>query len=505
MDDSDDNTDNAKNIFGFKKKKNTNNNDYDEVDWDNQDNMDLRNLEEANLYHQKPQRKPKNTNSFPKDSDSLDEETDDTPQRRNINDYQNDDDDDYNEDEQYKNRKFYDKDKPQNTLSKLIFKIVFALIIIIIAAIILLNQTSNRYRGILQIPDSQSISFEEGEVKLDKPIIGDFDNADEAINNYNQSDTISPPQSEPLPESDALSNIDFDFSPIMKNQIAREPMLPDKIKEENKTKKQSTTDELQNLWSDNTDEESASSPHNTATLPAWRRFAIDYQPTNGLPIFSVILEYDKDILFNHNNLPKHSGYNVVVSGFSSVAQKNIKILKDKQIETLLYLPMEENTEARNLNPIKTTSSYDEIRDAIAFHTSQMGGSGFVGFMNYKGSQTRKTISKINFAMSIFTKTGYLYLDDNRDNEQSYAYAAALGQKVPALKTNIYIESVKDEFINFLNKVKLEGNGIAIVRATPQNIQALNAYENLIVKNKLMRIPLTGILKNKSLNASAETF
>jgi DNA-binding protein len=72
--------------------------------------------------------------------------------------------------------------------------------------------------------------------------------------------------------------------------------------------------------------------------------------------------------------------------------------------------------------------------------------------------------------------------------------------VPSLRTKNYIHSVSVEFPHFIKQVQIEGTGIAIVKATPENVMALKEYETALKNIKVRRIPVTGILKHKMLKA-----
>jgi polysaccharide deacetylase 2 family uncharacterized protein YibQ len=278
-------------------------------------------------------------------------------------------------------------------------------------------------------------------------------------------------------------------------------MLPNKI---TKKKAVTPTSQFQDLWNNGTQPDETelakniNSTNSKDFLPPWRRYSVDYQPTNGRPVFSIVLDYDPQVL-NIDDLPKSSGYNIVMAGFLENSNQIFKTLTDKKFEILLYLPMHEETNRYTLRPIKKDSSFDDIREAINFHASLFGGKGFVGFMNYGGKEVQNILPKINFAMSVLAKTGFLYLDDAHDNTQSLAFAAAEGQKIPSLKTQTYINSVSEEFETFIKHVKNDGTGIAIVKATPENIIALEAYEKLLENEKIHRIPISGILKHQMLN------
>ena len=146
--------------------------------------------------------------------------------------------------------------------------------------------------------------------------------------------------------------------------------------------------------------------------------------------------------------------------------------------------------------INTQINFDSIRDAVAFHTSRLGGNGFIGFMNYGGKEIQNDLSKINFTMSLLQKTGYLYVDNIYKNEQSLAFAAAEGHNVPTLKVKHYIKSVEKEFPHFIKEVTIDGQGIAIVKANADNIKALQKYETILKSNQTRRVPLTGIIKHQ---------
>ncbi|MFT6072813.1 MAG: polysaccharide deacetylase 2 family uncharacterized protein YibQ [Alphaproteobacteria bacterium] len=297
---------------------------------------------------------------------------------------------------------------------------------------------------------------------------------------------------------DEFSKIDFDFSPIISDNIARTPQLPNRVKKKAQT--QTASDELEALWHNGTPAPKSKTDDTpkTATeyLPAWRQYSQPYSPTNGKPVFSVILEYDPKIL-NINNLPQASGYNVVIPGFLEYSQTISNILRDKGYEILLYLPMGKSADVLSFKAITRNSTFDDIRTAVKFHTSQLGGKGFVGFLNYGNNHAiNQSLSKMNFTMSLLHKTGHIYIDNLYNNDKSLAYAAALGQKVPSLKTSDYIHSVVDEFAQFINKVKLDGSGVAIVKATPENVIALKNYEIGIKNEGIVRIPISGLLKQK---------
>ena len=118
--------------------------------------------------------------------------------------------------------------------------------------------------------------------------------------------------------------------------------------------------------------------------------------------------------------------------------------------------------------------------------------------NYGGKILQNNLSKINFMMSLLSKTGYLYIDNIHDNEKSLGFASAEGQKVPTLKTKTYIQSVTQEFPRFIKQVKMDGTGIAVIKATPENIAALEEYEPILNNSQVHRIPVTGILKQQML-------
>ena len=363
---------------------------------------------------------------------------------------------------------------------------MFIMLITIIIFLIILFFYQNDNRKILSIAsqknDTQLIDDQQ---KLDSPLIGNDDNSNK------------------LKSTDELSNIDFDFSVIISNDIARTPLLPNKV---HSAKDKTNTSEFQDIWnngtnSSNTTQETTNKNESKKTasdyLPPWRRFAEEYQPTENMPIFSIILEYNPELL-NVDNLPTQSGYDIVIPGFLEESKELLQKLRKKNYEVLLYLPMDDNSSALNFKPITQNSSFDDIREAVTFHTAQLGGEGFVGFMNYGGKILQNNLSKINFMMSLLSKTGYLYIDNIHDNEKSLGFASAEGQKVPTLKTKTYIQSVTQEFPRFIKQVKMDGTGIAVIKATPENIAALEEYEPILNNSQVHRIPVTGILKQQML-------
>ena len=365
---------------------------------------------------------------------------------------------------------------------------VFFMILIMFAMVYFLYIQDSRTEK-LQIPITvKNTSLPLGERKLTTPLLGSTENMN------------------PLKPNDALSQIDFDFSVTMGHNIARTPLLPNKIiKPDVKT----NASEFQDIWnngtnasqtniSDNPDSAVKKTAHDY--LPSWRRFATEYPPTEGLPIFSIILEYDPMAL-NVDALPVGKGYNIALPGFLENSELLVKALREKNYEILLYLPMGDDAKIFNFKAITKNSNFDEIREAVAFHTSQLGGNGFVGFINYGGKIVQNTLSKMNFMMSLLAKTGYLYIDDVHENEKSLGFAAAEGQKVPTLKTSTYIESVDTEFPHFLKEVTIDGTGIAVVKATQENITALKKYEPLFDKYQIRLVPVTGILKQQELKKS----
>jgi len=234
-------------------------------------------------------------------------------------------------------------------------------------------------------------------------------------------------------------------------------------------------------------------------LPPWRQYAIGYAPTNRKPVYSVILEYDPQKL-NVGDLPKGGGYNVIIPGFMEYSQAVSKILTENGYELMLYLPMGDNSNALNFKAITSKSTFNDIRNAVNFHTSQLGGKGFIGFMGRDDdNHVSQSLSKMNFTMSLLGKQGYAFIDNVAgSNNKSLAYAAATGQSVPALKAEHYIESVVDEFPAFINKVKLDGQGIAVIKATLENVAALKKLQKAIKNEGVVRIPVSGILKHKLL-------
>jgi polysaccharide deacetylase 2 family uncharacterized protein YibQ len=362
---------------------------------------------------------------------------------------------------------------------------VFCMVLIMFAMIYYIYIQDNPNEK-FKIPITvKNTSLPLGERKLTTPLLGETEN----INS--------------LKPNDALSKIDFDFSVIMGHNISRNPMLPNKIiKPDVKT----NASEFQNLWTNGTNASqtniSDSITKKTASdyLPSWRRFATEYPPTEGLPIFSIILEYDPMAL-NVDALPIGKGYNIALPGFLENSELLVKTLREKNYEILLYLPMGDDAKIFNFKAITKNSNFDEIREAVAFHTSQLGGKGFVGFMNYGGKIVQNTLSKMNFMMSLLAKTGYLYIDDIHENEKSLGFAAAEGQKVPTLKTSTYINSVDTEFSHFLKQVTIDGTGIAVVKATQENLTNLKKYEAMFDKYQIRLVPVTGILKQQELKKS----
>lgn len=321
-----------------------------------------------------------------------------------------------------------------------------------------------------------------GKRKLEKPLFGSPNNSDDELD-----------------ESDPLAQIDFDFSPTSSLQISRMPVLPKKVKQ---VKKNNNLQEFENIWQNGNKNKDIKQIHGDPNnpisfLPPWRRFSTSYPPTEGLPVFSVILEYDPSTL-DVEDLPPGQGYNIILPGFLQNADSLVKKLQAKGYEILLYLPMDNNNKTLSFKAITDKSTFDDIRDAITFHTSQLGGEGFIGFMNYGGIEVRESLPKMNFMMSLLSETGYLYIDNEASNPKSLAFAAAEGQKVPSLKSKNYIEAISKDFKPFLQQVKLDGYGIAIIKATAENILALNHYDILVKQEKLRRIPVSGILRHQML-------
>ncbi len=397
-------------------------------------------------------------------------------------------DDDNNDDDDNKKKVLSKSEHKQRTLKTIII-IGFICVTLFYIIVLLLYNPNNQKRLPLKSTDTNH-ELPAGEGKLNKPLLG----------NYNSKEHLNP--------NDPISKIGFDFSPTTANDISRTAMLPNKIHVNKASISSGNSLEFQNLWNNGSTTQDAiekiienkkkhQSPQDY--LPRWRRFSVNYKPTENLPIFSVILEYDPKTL-NIDDLPQSDGYNVVMSGFSENAQSVLQQLANKNYEILLYLPMEEGVKSFSLKAITKDSTFDDIRESIAFHTSQLGGNGFVGFMSQGGKYVKNILPKMNFMMSLLAKTEYLYIDNSYDSQKSLAFAAAEGQKVPSLRTKNYINSVATEFPNFIKQVQIEGTGVAIIKATPDNITALKEYEKTLKSEDVRRIPVSGILKHQMLKA-----
>ncbi len=395
-------------------------------------------------------------------------------------------DDDNNDDDGNKKKVLSKSEHKQRTLKTIII-IGFICVTLFYIIVLLLYNPNNQKRLPLKSTDTNH-ELPAGEGKLNKPLLG----------NYNSKEQLNP--------NDPISKIGFDFSPITENDISRTAILPNKVHVNKTSISSGNSLEFQNLWNNGSNTQDAiqkitenKKNHQSAHdyLPRWRRFAVNYKPTENLPIFSVILEYDPKTL-NIDDLPQSDGYNVVISGYLENSQSLLEQLAKKNYEVLLYLPMEEGVKSFSLKAITKDSTFDDIRDSIAFHTSQLGGNGFVGFMSKGGKDVKNILPKMNFMMSLLAKTEYLYIDNSYDSQKSLAFAAAEGQKVPSLRTKNYIHSVPTEFPNFIKQVQVEGTGIAIIKATPENIAALQKYETTLKDAHVRRIPVTGILKHQML-------
>lgn len=398
--------------------------------------------------------------------------------------YRNDWDDDSDNDD-IATKKMLNNMKYNHSLFKMLLIIGFLLASIIFLSIIFFKMGSQKRLPLN--PTDKGYVLPPEERKLEKPLLGSTDDKT------------------PLKPEDELSKIAFDFTPTSSNDIAKTPMLPDKVRHVIPKEVPNSSLELEDIWNNgNTASKKILANENskksaTDYLPPWRRFSVPYKPTEGLPVFSVILEYNPKIL-NIDDLPTDGGYNVVIPGFLDFSESVLQALKQKNYEILLYLPMDDTSKSLSFKAISQESSFDSIRNSVAFHTTQLGGNGFVGFMNYGGKIVQTMLPKMNFMMSLFSKTGYLYIDNVYDNEDSLAFAAAEGQKVPSLRTKNYIHSVSTEFPRFIKQVQIEGTGIAIVKATPENVTALKEYEAALKNIKVRRIPVTGILKHQMLKA-----
>lgn len=361
---------------------------------------------------------------------------------------------------------------------KTVIFIIFILTIILSIIILFVNNTAQDHKNFTLSNVKKNAELPKNETK-------------KTISSINNDDS-----NKSLQNTDPLSHIEFDFSPVISYDIERNPILPNRVKKQTQA---TTASEFNDIWKTSdmrSNEEENKKKINAADyLPPWRKFSTNYSPTEGFPIFSIILEYDSKTL-DIDDLPNGSGYNIVISGFLENSETTLQKLRQKGYEVLLYLPMDEELNALNFKPINTQINFDSIRDAVAFHTSRLGGNGFIGFMNYGGKEIQNDLSKINFTMSLLQKTGYLYVDNIYKNEQSLAFAAAEGHNVPTLKVKHYIKSVEKEFPHFIKEVTIDGQGIAIVKANADNIKALQKYETILKSNQTRRVPLTGIIKHQ---------
>lgn len=372
---------------------------------------------------------------------------------------------------------------PPNNISMRVFIISIILIIGIVACalIFLKSEISGKY---LAPQEKQQNNFNlAGLKKLKKPLLGDNTDTDK------------------LDSSDPLSNADFDFSVISSRKISRMAVLPDRMKLVKQEKDQNLED-FQNIWT-NGNRQSKSTLDNIDSskpedfLPPWRRYSAEYMPTDGKPAISIVLEYDTRSL-DLEAFPDDKSYNIVIPGFMKNSKELLNKLRQKGYEVLFYLPMEEKKSPLNFKPITHKSSFDDIRSAIDFHTEQLNREGFVGFMNYGGDIVRGDLPKMNFMMSLLRKTGHLYLDNITGKSKSLAFAAAEGQKVPAVQTRTYIDDFSTQWQPFIQQVKLDGKGIAVIKATLENLDILKKLDIIIAQENIALIPITGILKHKML-------
>ena len=115
----------------------------------------------------------------------------------------------------HNSRVFYDKDNPPPKKPNFFFIIIFIIVIALVMVIVSLSLQSKSPRPLDNTIAPSETILKKGEAKLDTPILG-------------TKEELMP--STTLNKDDELAHIDFDFSPIIRTNIARMPMLPDKIK-----------------------------------------------------------------------------------------------------------------------------------------------------------------------------------------------------------------------------------------------------------------------------------